>query len=237
MLFTEAFIEYIEKTPQEEILRKNLLLEPNDKLYREAVRYLGYGNGKNISPGIDSMVQKGLIEICATAEPRVMCRYFSVKECNFALHQQEGLILMGATLGVSIDRLLNRTQIQNMAYALVLDSCATAAIEEICDNLEIDLTNIYAHRGRHLTNRFSPGYGSLPLSTQPKLLLLLDAERKIGLGTTQSFLLTPSKSVTAMMWVSQLQPELDRSPCKRHSSCNICNMRHTCNFRRREVPC
>ncbi|MDR2268199.1 MAG: hypothetical protein LBD81_01955, partial [Holosporaceae bacterium] len=201
----------MEKIPLEEMLCKNLLLNPNDKLYREAGRYLGYESDTKIPAQINAMIQKAMVEICATAEPRTICRYFSVRnDVNF---QYEGIILMGATLGVSVDRLLSRAQVQNMAYALILDSCATAAIEEVCDNLQNNLINIYADRNMYLTNRHSPGYGNLPLSTQPNFILLLDAERKIGLGTTRNFLLTPLKSVTAMILVSRSQQKKERIPC------------------------
>ncbi|MDR1012414.1 MAG: hypothetical protein LBL40_00990 [Coxiellaceae bacterium] len=234
MLFTETLVRYINKTPREEAVRKNILLKPSDKLYTEAIRYLGYRNDKNITLEIDSMIHKGMIETCAIAEPRALYRYFFIQNtidlnCDFMFHEHEGIILMGATLGVSIDRLLGRTQIKDMLYALVLDSCATAAIEEVCDNLQIDLTSIYINRNRYLTDRYSPGYGSLPLSIQSQLLFLLDAERKIGLGATENFLLTPSKSITAMMWVDRSQPKIE------YNSCNICKMCHTCNFRRGKV--
>ncbi|MDR2794505.1 MAG: hypothetical protein LBB12_01870 [Holosporaceae bacterium] len=240
MLFSEVFMESVKKTPREGEFLKNFSLEPNEKLYKEAVRYLGYKNNAAITPEINLLVQKGLTEICATINSRAIYRYFSIqvsadhcarednsRECyNLPLRQYEGIILMGATLGISVDRLLSRAQIQDMAYALVIDSCATAAIEAICDDLQDRLKTIYAHQQRYLTNRYSPGYGNVALSTQVQLLRMLDAERKIGLHTTQNFLLTPSKSVTAMIGVSQFWQKNE------YISCDICKMRRICHFRR-----
>ncbi|MDR1267597.1 MAG: hypothetical protein LBJ70_04480 [Holosporales bacterium] len=236
-LFAENFADSIEKTPQEEKIYKSFSLKPEEKLRSEVIRYLGYKREADVTPEIAVLLQKGMAEVCAVAEPRAIYRVFSTREsphpenaCHAPLSQQEGLVLMAVTLGVSVDRALDRAQIQDMTYALVLDSCATAAIESICDAVQGKVTEAYAHRKKHLTNRYSPGYGSLPLSTQPKLLSLLDAERKIGLSTTPSFLLTPSKSVTAMMWVSSL-PQKDA-----HTSCEACNMHQVCHFRRQEGP-
>ena len=47
--------------------------------------------------------------------------------------------------------------------------------------------------------RFSPGYGDLPLDTQRALFALLDCPRKLGLTLNESLLMSPSKSVTAIM--------------------------------------
>ncbi|MDR2681946.1 MAG: hypothetical protein LBB29_02780 [Holosporaceae bacterium] len=249
MFFTEALVESVKKTPGEGRLCRNILLEPKEQMYREAIRYLGYKSETDLTPEIDDLVRKGLDEICSIAEPRTIYRYFfldgqkpgdfsisknsnsacSSGACSISLQQYEGVILMGATLGGSVDRLLSRIQIRNISYALVLDSCATAAIEAICDDLQNNLTAIYAAQNRYLTNRYSPGYGDLPLSAQIPLLQMLDTERKIGLSLTPSFLLTPSKSVTAIIGVSTVPQK------KEHVSCDICEMRHVCHFRRREV--
>ncbi|MDR2782009.1 MAG: hypothetical protein LBB21_06190 [Holosporaceae bacterium] len=250
MFLTEVFTESVEKIPQEEEICKNLSLKPSEKLHREVVRYLGYKNDVKVTPEINSLIQKGIIEICTTIEPRTIYRCFSIQNsqnsslreennktfsknsgitCDLSLHQYNGIILMGATLGVDVDRLLNRTQIRDITYALILDSCATAAIESICDDLQDYLTTTYANQNMYLTKRHSPGYGDLPLSSQTKLLSCLDAERKIGLSTTRNFLLIPTKSVTAIIGISSFEQKNE------HISCSTCKMYHVCNFRRSEV--
>lgn len=47
--------------------------------------------------------------------------------------------------------------------------------------------------------RFSPGYGDLPLSLQPAMLRLTGADRMLGVQAGPSFLMTPMKSVTAVV--------------------------------------
>ena len=47
-----------------------------------------------------------------------------------------GAVLMAATLGAQVDRLIAAAQVTDMARAVVLDCCATAAIESYCDEVQ-----------------------------------------------------------------------------------------------------
>ena len=82
-----------------------------------------------------------------------------------------------------------------------------------------------------MTDRYSPGYGDLPLTLQPRLLALLDAERKIGLTLTDTCLMTPRKSVTALFGLSS-------HPQVRHASgCQSCSLKETCSYRKAGISC
>lgn len=52
--------------------------------------------------------------------------------------------------------------------------------------------------GETLAPRRSPGYGEMPLETSREIVAKLDATRRIGVAVTDSCLLVPSKSVTAV---------------------------------------
>ena len=58
------------------------------------------------------------------------------------------------------------------------------------------------------TWRFSPGYGDRPLSMQDDLLAAVEAGKRIGLATTQGHMLTPMKSVTAIIGLQDMTKEL-----------------------------
>ena len=64
-----------------------------------------------------------------------------------------------------------------------------------------------------MTPRFSPGYGDLPIELQRDFLTLLDASRKIGLTATESSMLVPSKSITALIGIRSDQKEITYHPC------------------------
>lgn len=85
-----------------------------------------------------------------------------------------------------------------MEQALWLDAAASAAIEEVCDTAQ---RQIAEQLGQSLTHRFSCGYGDLPLSIQPQLCTLLDSAKSIGLSVSHSSMLTPVKSVTAILGI------------------------------------
>ena len=112
---------------------------------------------------------------------------------------------------------------------LVLESCATAAIEEVCDRGEAIIRQRYP--GRALTSRYSPGYGDLPVTVQGAFLDLLDAPRRLGLCATGSSILTPRKSVTAVIGLSE------RPQPARVRGCAYCQMREHCPYRKGGTHC
>lgn len=124
-----------------------------------------------------------------------------------------------------------QVQVSDMARALILDSCASAAVENLCDNLETDLRAEVEAEGLFLTDRFSPGYGDLPLSFQRDFCALLNAQRQIGLTVSESSLLIPRKSVTAVLGISHW-PRTTRS-----SGCANCNLFETCQIRKSGATC
>ena len=101
--------------------------------------------------------------------------------------------VFAATIGIGADRLISRYSTLLPSKAVITDGCATAAIECFCDYLCKEIFTVPCQE------RFSPGYGDLPLGMQPHILSYLDAHLNIGLSMTDSMLLTPTKSVTAIV--------------------------------------
>ena len=81
------------------------------------------------------------------------------------------------------------------------------------------------------TDRFSPGYGDLPLTLQPGILAALDAGRRAGITLLPSLLMNPSKSVTAIFGLSQ------RPQPARVRGCAYCRMQATCTLRKGGNTC
>ena len=57
--------------------------------------------------------------------------------------------------------------------------------------------------GETLVPRYSPGFGDFPLSAQREILSVLDAARAIGVSLTDTLLMVPSKSVSAVIGVKR----------------------------------
>lgn len=140
-----------------------------------------------------------------------------------------GTVLLCATLGDGVDKLLRTVQAEDMAKALTADAMASAAVEQVCDIAEKEIGERFA--GKFTTWRFSPGYGDFPLECQGDFLAAVNAMRTVGVCVTDGGLLTPTKSVTAVIGISE-KPV----PQKRRG-CGTCNMREKCTFRKAGGHC
>lgn len=208
-----------------------------EKLNRnEAIRYLG-GAGIQLNKQMQSLMDECEKEVLEKAVPKF--RYIELDlPCDeimggndIANHLEgcEKAILMCATLGADIDKLIRISQVSDMAKAVVLDSLSSVAVEQVCNNVDEIIAEKYD--GYYMTFRFSPGYGDYPISLQQDFLRMLDAPRKIGLTTNDNFLLMPTKSVTAVLGLS-------KNPIERKKrGCAICNMRGKCRFRKNGEHC
>ncbi len=118
-------------------------------------------------------------------------------------HHLEGChvaYLVCGTLGTGFDALLRRISVKSAADTLVLQAVGTAAIEEWMDAVEDEIRRELAPC-ETLVSRYSPGYGDFPLEAQRELLGLLDTPRAIGVSLTDTLLMVPSKSVSAVIGV------------------------------------
>ena len=120
--------------------------------------------------------------------------------------------LFAATLGAGVDRLVRgREAVGEMADAALLQAAAGELADSLCEDVVSALARDPAVAGCALRHRFSPGYGdlplSLPLSLQPAFLAALDATRRLGIALTSSFLMVPTKSVTAFVGVEPAAPK------------------------------
>lgn len=144
--------------------------------------------------------------------------------------------LLAATLGAGVDRLIARAQAESISRAMILDACASAEIERLCDESEPAIMAEAARGGAEpgaeiwLTMRFSPGYGGVAPDESAKIIEALNARRAIGLSLTHSGMLVPIKSVTAVIGIA------DR-PQKRYRSCAACAAADDCPYRQRGAYC
>ena len=185
-------------------------------------------------------------KVLGTVRPRWAWRELALTLEENGVRLEGGLLLPGAdlkrhlagcqqaavfcaTLGAEIDALIRKNEQMDMGRALALDCCASAAVEALCDQIEGELQGKFP--GCFFPYRFSPGYGDLPLEVQGELLELLDAPRRVGLCATQSHLLTPRKSVTAILGVARQEIQ------QTHRSCLGCPAREGCQYRKAGGHC
>jgi len=102
-----------------------------------------------------------------------------------------------ATIGVEFDQWQRRLAAVSAADAYFAQRIGLDAVEKLMDELEAEIRPTLA-KGETLKPRRSPGYGEMPLELSREILAALDATKRIGVSLTDSMLLAPSKSVTAI---------------------------------------
>ena len=108
------------------------------------------------------------------------------------------VVFLCGTIGAEFDAWHRRLSVLSAADALLSQQIGLAAVEKVMDELESKSKAEVEVEGRKLLPRKSPGYGDMPLSLSRTIIFELDATRQIGVSITDSNLLVPSKSVTAI---------------------------------------
>ncbi len=127
--------------------------------------------------------------------------FAQTQSASLARHVEgcESIVVMAATVGLGIDRLIAKYSRLSPARALMFQAIGAERIEALCDAFCADLEQSAHLRGQRTTTRFSPGYGDLPLELQTDIFATLKCEKHIGLTLNSSLLMSPSKSVTAII--------------------------------------
>ena len=112
-----------------------------------------------------------------------------------------GILLFACTAGAEIDRRIARAKLLSPARGLLMHAIGAQQVEGGCDRLCERLAAQFPDR--QLTDRFSPGYGDLPLALQRDVTEALDCGTVLGITLTDSFLMTPFKSVTAIIGLKE----------------------------------
>lgn len=186
---------------------------------KEVRRYLGYGI-QDGDDAVNGLIEECIKELTAVASLKCISRTYPLKllpdgEIDFTVFKTRSrnlsknladcsqVILFAATLGTGVDVLLHKYTKLQMSKAVIIQAAAAAMIEEFCDEENVKLKKEYEAQGLYLRPRFSPGYGDFALECQRNITAVLETSKRVGIMLTDSLLMTPSKSVTAIMGVSE----------------------------------
>lgn len=143
----------------------------------------------------------------------------NLKDCSAAY-------VFAATIGFSADRIIQKYSLISPLYAMAAQAAGAAAIEAWCDLLCTRLGEKSRAGGMYMRSRFSPGYGDFSLEHQREIFAFLDCARKAGIKLTDSLLMTPSKSVSAVIGLGDADIGCAKQGCE---SC----AKTDCVFRRK----
>lgn len=210
----------------------------------EALRYLGINNA---SDEMSEQVRRVAEKIEKQFEPKYLFRVFTLNRLNDGFQLDgSGLILNGrtaekmltechsvavfiCTLGFEFDNYLRALQVRNMSEAVIADACGSALVEAGCDEVQEKIKELFPEM--YITDRFSAGYGDLPLDIQKETLKILDAEKKLGVHLTETMLFNPCKTVSAFVGISDMEQAAKIRGCK------YCTLRDKCELRKKGESC
>lgn len=211
----------------------------------EALRYMGVRGEPD--ERLAALLDECEAELLAAARPRFVWRIFDIERseggislsgCGFSLPGSDiarhlngcrKAAVTASTLSSDADRLLKRLQLSDGAKAMAADALASVLAEQVSEQARQAVLNEMG--GYSATWCYAAGYGDFPLEVMPLLIIAVDAERRIGISCTGSNMITPQKSIVGVVGLSETP--LD----DRRKSCEDCNMRETCRFRRDGMKC
>jgi len=178
---------------------------------RELLSYLGY-KGQEMTPELESKIDEA-ISICqANVTPRYVANKYKVDKATKLIAGTtitlpgediwkhidgcDEIYLLCATIGFNVEKQIAKYFVKDKTLAIILDSAATCAIESYLDEIEITLDG-------EKTTRYSCGYGDFSIESQKELCALLDTHRKIGVFVNEAYMLTPQKSVSAIIGIKK----------------------------------
>ena len=218
-----------------------LVLEKPAKIdIPQAARYFGARGEPDAATR--TLLEKCAVPILAAATPRAVWLEADVDSLLEAGILQGGdvmkhlegcpqALMLAVTLGPGVDAQIRRAGVGDIAAGVASDALGSALAEQMADAAEVELRQWAAGQGRYLTGRYSPGYGDWPITVQPLVAAALDTARRAGLCVTDSNLMTPRKSVTALLGVSD-------HPVRGHlAGCGHCVLRTRCEYRKRGITC
>ena len=160
-----------------------------------ALRYMG-ASGWTPDAATAALLDKAEQTVLTAAAPRAVYRRLPrtalpLENCGSDLtrHLQgcDEVLLLAATLGAEVDKLLRRMELTDIALAAAADALASVLLEQVCDELENEIRAQIEAQGVFMTG--------------------------CGLAVTPQHLLTPRKSTTAILGIADHPVTGTRAGC------------------------
>ncbi|MEG2813912.1 MAG: methionine synthase [Oscillospiraceae bacterium] len=211
-----------------------------DKIDKSLVlKYLGYEDNITIKDDINSILDECIEIIEKSSKPAFLYSYFDIKRkvsgttvCGTSLvlkgksiynhlNNCNKVAILCLTLSNEIDKIITQSKF-DVLRQLFLDMSASVYVEQLCEKVFNTIKN--ENKDLFATNRYGVGYGDFPLSQQEEVLTVINAQKRLGVMTTNEGILTPRKSITAVIGFSN-----KKTPSS-YNSCDDCLLRNNCEY-------
>ena len=208
----------------------------------EVLRYLGHKT-QNINEDLENKINTLLKYCLEISKPQYIYAFFDVETLDSGIKLNKTNLLfrgndifdhlkgaekcgiIAATLGAQTEKEIILLEKRSMTDAIIFDSACSSLIENVVSRCEEEMISIVQKEGKFANYRYSPGYGDFPIETQKELISVLNAEKRIGLTVTDSFLMIPRKSVTAVFGVFSEEKSDNQKGCEACSFNKDCKVR------------
>ena len=220
---------------------------------REVLRYLQYKN-QNINEDLLKTIEESIEHTRKIINPKFIFRKYPIKrvvnkynkkqvifpKVNLTLESDDiynlfeecdECILMAATLGLEIEIEIRKLTYVNLTKGVIVDACATTAIEEVCDIVQDNIGRELLREDKYITYRYSPGYGDLSIEKNIDINNVLNSHKEIGLTVNENGIMIPRKSVVALIGIS------NKNTKNTKKSCDNCNNRQNCQYKKEGYSC
>lgn len=204
---------------------------------KEALRYMGY-KGQKMDDKMERLLNDCIGEVKDISKGSFTYAVFDIEKIeeglslkdstlvlkgeSIAKHLQQSCkcAVMAVTLGLETDRRIAFYSKTDLTRGLMLDACAAAAVESLCDEVQEEIRVKAKSIGLEITPRFSPGYGDFPIDTQSEIIKVLRTYERIGLSVNESSIMIPRKSVTAVIGMQYEKCSEENHGCSRCEDSN-----------------
>ena len=225
------------------------MIEVNRK---EVERYLGFKGVTAIDENISKTIDECIVEMNAQVNPKFTYKTFPIHwkfsfkfipeenrkvkntSCEFEgiqvnsgnllknLEDCSEIVMLAVTLGNVPDMLVRKAEVRDMMKAYTYQAVGAAMAEAWCNEINDRIIKEAEERELHARPRFSPGYGDFPLEVQKGFERILEMPKTIGVTLSDSLLMTPTKSITAVIGLSEIDSNCEREGCEQCSMAGKC---------------
>ena len=214
---------------------------------KEVERYLGFRGIDSVDAEMSRRIDECIEEMNKSVNPKFTYKVFPIEwtgvsdgtpVLRFAgidiykgnlsqnLRGCVEIVMMAITLGPGPDMLVRKSEVRDILRAYTFQAVGTAMAESWCDEINEKIRLEAKARGLYARPRFSPGYGDFPLEVQRDFEKILNLPKTIGVSLSDSLLMTPTKSVTAVIGLS------DKNTDCHKAGCEVCDMSGSCEYSR-----